>query len=305
MSNIIIQPINSFGETIDFRRLRCFLVLADELHFGRAAARLHMTQPPLSVAMRSLEDELGVVLLKRTTRSVRLTPAGELLRERGQAVLQDLERTSHLLKQLGAGMTGSLAIGFIGIATLLGVPELVRRYRQDTPEVAIELDELPGAALLDRLRERRLDVAFVRVLGSLPSPLAHRPFASSTYQLALPETHPLAKRKRIKLRDLHNAPLLFFPRSVHPQIHDQWMATFRAAEVRPKIVQEARSLQTELALVAAGIGMALMAQCVSQQSPSGVVFRPLSGGIPTVDVHLAWHEEAGSPALERFMALIP
>ena len=106
MSNIIIEPINTFSETIDFRRLRCFLVLADELHFGRAAARLHMTQPPLSVAMRSLEDELGVVLLKRTTRSVRLTPAGELLRERGQAVLQDLERTSHLLKQLGAGMAG-------------------------------------------------------------------------------------------------------------------------------------------------------------------------------------------------------
>jgi DNA-binding transcriptional LysR family regulator len=292
------------NERIDFRRLRCFLVLAEELHFGRAAKRLNMTQPPLSVALRGLENELGVRLLERSTRRVRLSPAGALLKQRGEALFDELQRTTRLVRALGQGKSGSIGIGFVGVATLLGAAEAVRRYRNQEPAVVIDLQERPTAELLERLRREQLDAVFVRVLGPVDSAFSSRRFAQADYGLAIPADHPLRRRKRVSVRDLDGQQLLFFPRTLHPAVYDDWLARFEQANVRPRIVQEIRTLQTELTLVAAGMGIALIAEPVKRQLPHGVVWRKLSGPRPVVDVHVVWRKDDTSPVVAGFLSLL-
>ena len=289
---------------MNLRQLRYFSTLADELHFRRAAQRLGITQPPLSVAIKGLETELGVRLLDRTTRQVRLTPAGVTLRDEARRILTDLERTAALVRRVGEGVEGTLSIGFVGVATVLGLPELVRRFRQRAPRVILELDEQPTDELVDGIRTGRLDVAFLRVLGSPPADLAHRPFVEEGYSLAIPADHPLAQRETLAPADLHDAPLLFFPRRFHPQIHDAWLAAFHRAGAVPRLVQEARTVQTETALVGAGIGIALVARSAARAPQVGVVYRPLVGDTPTVDVRVVWRGETETPLLTRFIELL-
>ncbi len=289
---------------MNFRQLRFFSAVADELHFGRAAQRLGITQPPLSVAIKGLESALGVRLLDRTTRSVRLTPAGVTLRDEARRLLADLDRAASLVRRVGQGIEGTLSIGFVGVANLLGLPDLVRAFHQAAPKVNLELDERPTDALVDGVRTGRLDLAFLRVLDAPPPDLDQRPFVKEGYALAMPADADLAQSETLSLADLDDAPLLFFPRRFHPQIHDAWLAAFHRAGVVPRLVQEARTVQTEMALVKAGLGMALVTRSAAKTPQGGVVYRPLSGDMPAVDVRVVWRRENHTPLVSRFIRLL-
>jgi len=258
-----------------------------------------MTQPPLSVAIRQLEEELEVQLIERTTRSVKLTPAGEVLQEKAQEILASIEHARTLVRRIGQGMAGSLAVGFIGITTSLGLPDWIRRFRSEVPDVLLDLHEAPSGPLIRRLCQGSLDVAFLR--GIPPDPLDYLLVASEGYWLALPEDHELTKRETIPLTALAETPLIFFPRQFAPAQYDEWITAFRTAGVTPNIVQEIHSLATEMALVSAGVGVALVTESITGQERPGVVYRQLEGEVPKVDVHVAWHPDRGSDLVQRFL----
>lgn len=298
----MLASIDMINISIDFRRLRCFLAVAEELHFRRAAERLSMTQPPLSMAVKSLEDELGVQLFERTTRTVRLTQAGLVLRDRTQRLFDDLERTVHLVQRTAAGMEGTLRIGFVGIATVMGLPGLIRETRRRFPKVHIELEELPTEGLVERLTSGSLDIAFVR--GEPPEPLDYRTYRTEPYWLALADGHPWAKREAVSVTELDGESLLFFPRRFQPEVHDEWIAAFVHIGIRPNFAQEIHSLRSELAMVAAGVGFALVTQSIAQQPHAGVRFVPLMNFEPKVEVNVAWNADQVSESAQRFLELL-
>ena len=290
---------------MDFRQLRCFLAVAETLHFRKAAQRLRMSQPPLSATIKALEEDLGVQLLERSTRRVALTEAGVTLRRKGEVLLADLEKVIEETRRVGQGLAGRLSVGFVGIAMNLGLPAVLKRFRQQYPEVEIVLEELPSHALYQKLAEGKLDLAFARTLAGPPKDFHAQLFARENYHLALPESSPLCERKTIRLTHLDDQDLLFFPRQFHPKIHDAWMHAFHQAEIQPRLVQEARSLQTELSLVSAGIGAALVTASVAKEAREGIEFRPLRGNqLPKVNVYALWHPERSSEAMSRFISCI-
>jgi DNA-binding transcriptional LysR family regulator len=293
--------IDTTNISIDLRRLRFFLAVAEELHFRRAAARLHISQPPLSAAIRGLEEDLGVVLFKRTTRRVSMTPAGRVLADEAIALFSRLRQTEELVKRVGRGEEGVLSVGFIGISTVMGLPQIVRRYREQFPSIALRLEELPSATVEAEVRAGGLDVGFLRSIDPLVPPLDGRLFVEDPYHVALPEGHRLAARKSVSLSDLDGEPLLFFPRSFQPRIHDTWITAFHTAKVTPNLIQEIRTHQTELTLVAAAMGIALVPASAAAERREGVAYRPLEADVPPVRVYAAWHRDRLSPAVARFV----
>ena len=288
--------------SIDLERLRCFLAVAEEGHFRRAAERLERTQPPVSMAVKKLEEALGVQLLERSTRSVRLTPAGLALQDKGAALMEQVARTARHVQRVGDGLEGTIAMGFVGVAMTLGLPALIAQFHEAMPDVSLELDELPSQTLVRRLLNGQLDLAFLR--GEPPDPLDYKPFREEDYWLAIPANDPLASQKEIALSDLNQTPILFFPRAFQPDIYDEWILAFHRAGITPNFVQEIRSLGAEMGLVAAGVGTALITESVTQQSRAGVTYRPLSGDVPRVEVNVAWHPDRFSETAGQFVALL-
>jgi len=289
---------------MDLRQLKCFLAVAETLHFRKAAELLNMSQPPLSAAVMSLEADLEVKLFERSTRNVRLTEAGSALKQQGTLLMQELNRIVGETKRIGEGLSGRLAIGFVGISMNLGLPKHLKEFRARYPDILISLDELPSHLLVEALLGGKLDIAFVRVLDRQSETLRSKIFAEESYFLAIPESAELARRKSVKLEHLDRESLLFFPRHFHPEIYDTWMDVFRKAKIQPEMIQEARSLQTELGLVAAGMGMALVAASVAKEAREGIVFRRLHGTIPKVKVHALWHPDRETKALKNLLRLL-
>jgi len=264
-----------------------------------------MSQPPLSAAIRSLEEELGVRLFERTTRSVALTPAGTVLKEEGAAVMAQLQRAVESTRRVGHGLEGRLRVGFIGIATDLGLSDVIRSFHQSRPHVALELEELTPPKLEARLLDGTLDVALTRSGSRGHEELTYQLFAEEGYRLAIPVEHTLSDQKNIAVTDLHHEPLLFFPRVFHPELHDAWMSTFHHAECSPRLVQEVRSLQTELALVSGGLGLALVTESVAARPHRGIAYRPIAGDVPPVRVDVAWRRADDAPSLASFLHHLP
>jgi DNA-binding transcriptional LysR family regulator len=287
--------------SIDLRRLVFFLTVAEELHFRRAAKRLHMTQPPLSMAIRGLEEDLGVQLLERTTRSVELTRAGSRLFERGQAILEELRQLETEVQQVARGVRGRLHIGFVGIAMWMGIPEVIRDFRGVFPDVHLRLDEMPSARLQEETLAGRVDIGLVRALN-VPDPrLTHCLITEEDYWLAIPEHHPLAERTQVPLSALDGQDLLFFPRRFGPLIYDRWLALFAQERLAPRLIQEARSFHAEMALVVAGVGLCLVTASVTRDPRSGVVYRKLDGPAPKVRVFAVWNGQREHALRARFL----
>jgi DNA-binding transcriptional LysR family regulator len=287
---------------MEMNRLRIFLMVAEELHFRRAAERLHMTQPPVSHAIRKLEEELDAKLFDRHNRKVELTPAGECLQKKGRVLMEHVRRVETAVKRVTLGLEGTLAIGFVGLANALGLPGLIARYHKAYPDVAMSLDEMPTQLAIEKLLTGELDLALIR--GEPEDPLDYVTFLEEPYWLALPEDHPLAQHDSIQLRDLDQEPILFFPRSFQPQIYDEWILSFKNEGIRPRFVQEIRSVGAEMGLVAAGVGIALVTETLSKQSREGVVFRTLDGRCPRVEVNIAWHPDRFHETAERFIGMV-
>jgi DNA-binding transcriptional LysR family regulator len=287
---------------IELRHLRYFVAVAEELHFRRAAERLHMSQPPLSQQIRGLERELGVELFLRTQRRVELTPAGERLLVEARAVLEAVDAAVRATRRVGTGEQGRLAIGFVGSAMYGVLPGVIRAFRSRYPDVDAELREGSTAEQLEALKARRIHVGVVR------PPVEEDQLETLTinherFVVALPAGHELAERRPLHLRDLMHEAFVTLDEREAPGLRAQLKEARKRLGGTTRIVQEAGEMQTLIGLVASGLGIALVPDSVSRLAREDVVYRDLSGWAPTVDLALAWREDDDSPLVRNFVAV--
>jgi DNA-binding transcriptional LysR family regulator len=259
---------------MELRQLRYFVAVAEELHFRRAAERLHISQPPLSQQIRALEDELGFALLARTRRRVQLTPAGEAFLRDARALLGELEGAVAGARRIDAGQTGRLRVSFVGSALLSIVPGTVERFRQDRPGVELELRERATVDQLRAVRAGIADVGLVRPPIDDDGELAVRTVLRERTVAALPAGHRLAALRRVPLRRLAAEPLVLFPRDQAPGFHDLLISALGGA---PQVIQYAPEMLTIIGLVAAGTGVSLVPASVQRLALDGVAYRPVIG----------------------------
>ncbi len=280
---------------MQFRQLECFLAVAEELHFGRAARRLHMTQPPLSLRIRRLEEELGVRLFDRSSRRVALTAAGESLVREARAILDRIGSAAEITRAVARGDLGILRLGFVGMAMDATLPRAIRDFLQSHPGVQLSLDELSTLEQLKAVRGGRLDGGLVRLYEHDLTGLSSERVMRVPYRLAIPHSHPLTRRRRIPLRCLKGVPMITHPRRFQPHLYDRISAACRQEGFEPHVVQEAVTKRTTLALVAAGIGVALVPSLPDALLPQRVVTRPIAGDLPMVEISVVWPE--GRPSM--------
>lgn len=297
----------------ELRQLRHFVAVAEELHFGRAATRLHMSQPPLSQSILNLEAELGQALFIRTKRSVQLSAAGQALLPQARRLLQDAAQLPELVQRAASGNSGRLSLAFISNATYSLLPTLLAQFRQRYPQVSITLKEATSDVQFDDLQQGRIDAGFV--IPPLPASsasssndeeeLSWRPLLREPLLLALPSALAAQFTQRpLPLAHLGQQPLIIFPRHIAPKFHDQILACFVEAGLTPSITQEAIQMQTIVSLVSAQMGIALVPQSVSNLQRTGVEYVALAGPVPMLETGLAWRKDNASPVLRAFLGVL-
>jgi DNA-binding transcriptional LysR family regulator len=292
---------------LELRQLRYFAAVAEELHFGRAAQRLHMTQPPLSQAIQALEELLGAPLFERNRRGVALTAAGSALLPEARRMLAQAQELPQLVQRAAAGEVGRLALAFVSSADYSVLPPFLRAYRAAYPQVQIALQEATSDLQLEDLLHGRIDA------GLLIPPLPERARGELDYLPVLKEPLVLAApaglaalhgKRKVALAALPALPLIIFPRAISPALYDAALGVFHAAGITPVIGQEAIQMQTIVSLVSAGMGLALVPQSVSNLKRPGVEYRALLDPTPLVETGLAWRRDNPSPVLQGFLELL-
>jgi DNA-binding transcriptional LysR family regulator len=286
---------------MELRQLRYFVAVAEELHFRRAAARLHMSQPPLSHQLRLLEDELGCPLMIRSRRRVELTPAGQAFLADVRELLGGLDEAVGTARRIHAGTAGRLRISFVGSALLSLVPEVVRRYRAVRPEVEMQLRERSTEDQLRDLRAGSIDVALVPLPVDAPD-LRTEVLRRERAVAALPAAHPLAALKQVPVRRLGGEPLVMFPREQAPGLHDRLLASLSGPDGPPSVAQYAPETQTIIGLVAAEIGVSLVQASVQRLALPGVTYRPVRGA-PTIELAALLPAGEALPQAREFVEL--
>ena len=291
---------------IDLRQWRQFLAVADELHFGRAALRLHMTQPPLTQAIAALEAAVGERLFDRTKRSVCLTAAGAALVDPVRDLLARAQMLPERAREAAAGEVGSLQLAFVSTVGFSLLPQWVRGFGASAPGVRLALIEATGDWQLAALARGEIDAGLLlHAPGFAPAALACLRVADEPLALALPESHPLAGVDSLALADVLAAPLVTFPRRILPSLHDALFSLYHAGGQSPLVAQEAIQMQTIVNLVSAGLGVAWVPDSVREFQRSGVVYRSLRAGdaavLPRCETSLVWSQPAQTPALRRFI----
>ena len=285
---------------MELRHLRYFIAVAEELHFRRAAERLHMSQPPLSQQIRQLEEEVGATLLLRNQRKVELTAAGAAFLVRAREILDAVEDAARTARRVQRGEVGRLAVGFVGSAMYSFVPELLRAFREQAPDIALRLEELGTTEQLRQLDDGRLDVGFVRAPGARPG-LTFETVMEEQIVVALPDVHPLAQRPLLRLSDLQGESLIQLTPGGSPGLRDALAGTIARLGGEERIVQEVAEMQTVVGLVAAGVGISLVPESVRALVRHGVTYRPLDSDAPVVRLAMAWRAADESPVLASFL----
>lgn len=288
---------------MNVNQLRYFVAVAEELHFGRAAQKLGVAQPPLSQQIRRLEDDLGVQLLQRTKRRVQLTDAGRAFLEEARKTLSQLARAVEAAQGAGRGEVGRLAIGFFGAATYSLLPSTLVAFRNAFPKVEIELHELKTLELIQALREKRVQVGFVRMPVN-EDILQVEPILSERLVVALPERHALAAKAQLCFRDLSEEIFLMPPRQLATAFYDQVLNLCTDAGFSPKLGAEASQLQTIINLVAAGMGITLVPESVATLASRGVVFKHLPDPSPMMEIAVAWRRDECAEVLAAFLKVV-
>jgi DNA-binding transcriptional LysR family regulator len=284
---------------MELRHLRYFLMVAETLHFGRAAERLHIGQQPLSFQIKQLEDELGVVLFKRTTRSVALTAAGEALLADVQAGLDRIDRGVDAAQRIARGETGTLHVGYTSTTLYSVMPPIVRTFREQFPEVEIVLRELHSPTLEQLILEGEIDVGIVVSDDTWMPGIAYEPIYQEPVAVALPRDHHLARQATIALSDLADEPFVMYSRRVKRQAFDAVIALCHVSGFSPRIVQEAASEPAVIGLVAAGMGVALVGSSLSSVRADEVAYRPLDDPPLVVQVSVVWKQEQEMPLVQK------
>lgn len=287
---------------IELRQWRQFIALAEELHFGRAAARLHMTQPPLSLAIQGLERQLGVPLFHRTRRSVALTPAGAALLPAVRRLLAAAEALPQVAQSAAAGLAGTLRLAFVSNVAYGPLPEWLRGFRDAHPDVALQLREATLDVQLAAFDADEIDAGFVlHAPGAVPPGLGASTALTEPLVMALPASHAAAVRPVLRLADVAGEPLVIFPRQIAPSLYDAVLAAYRAHGATPQIGQEAIQMQTIVNLVSAGMGLAWVPESVTRLQRPGVVYRAVADAALSCQTSLVWRLPP-PPVVQRFVA---
>lgn len=287
---------------IELRTLRQFVAVAEDLHFGRAAERLRMTQPPLSQAIQRLERALGAPLFARHQRSVLLSPAGAALLPEARRLLQAAEALPRLAQAAAAGLSGELRLAFVSSIAYGSLPGWLRSFRAAHPDVVLRLREATLDVQLDAFAAGEIDAGFVlHAQGAAPAGLAAWRALREPLVMALPENHRLAARRSLTFAQIAAEPLVIFPRAIAPSLYDAVFGFYREQGITPRIAQEAIQMQTIVNLVSAGIGVAWVPAALMQLQRPGVEYRPLAGAPLHCETSLVWQEPA-PPVVQRFVA---
>lgn len=294
---------------IELRLWRQFVAVAEELHFGHAARRLHMTQPPLTQAIALLERLLGVRLFDRTKRSVALTAAGAALLPQARELLARAQALPAQARAAAAGEVGRLRLAFVSTVGFALLPQWVRAFRGHSPGVALELIEATGDVQLQALARGEIDAGFMlHSPGFAPTDLQHMRVTREPLVLALADHHPLATAPTLSLAKALSEPLVIFPRRIVPSLHDAIFGLYHAAGRSPQVAQEAIQMQTIVNLVSAGLGVAWVPESVCQFQRPGVVYRSVSGArgkaVPGCETTLVWSAGVPNPSLGRFVGFV-
>lgn len=310
---------------VELRLWRQFLAVAEELHFGNAARRLAMTQPPLTQAIAQLERALGVRLFDRTRRSVQLTAAGHALVAEVRDVLARAEALPALARASADGKAGRLRLAFVSTVGFDLLPRWVRAFRERYPGVVLELVESTGDVQLQSFEQGTIDAGFVlHSPGFAPTGFESLRIAQEPLVVALPDQSALASKAVLSLNDLKSEPLVIFPRRILPSLHDAIFAMYHAAGEMPWVAQEAIQMQTIVNLVSAGVGLAWVPESVQQFQRPGVVYRRIASSqsasarrpsskaasvitgtsVPRCETSLLWKAGGSNPVVARFVALV-
>ena len=288
---------------MELRQLKYFVAVAEERSFGRAAKRLHMSQPPLSTQIKNLENELGVTLLNRSTRRVDLTDSGRTFLSRAREILASVEEAGAEARGAGSGLRGRLEIGFVSSATLSLLPPALQRFRERFGGVELDLRELSSVEQVEALYEEGIRVGLVRLPMRAPG-IKFEPILAEPLVVALPVGHPLKYSQKIPLDEVAGLPLIFFQRRLEPGSHGQIVELLGRVGALPKVAQYSVHLQTVIGLVASGMGVAILAESARRLHREGVVYRPLDVPDASSWLGLARLERDESPLVENFVQVV-
>ncbi|WP_027165318.1 LysR family transcriptional regulator [Mesorhizobium sp. WSM3224] len=288
---------------MDIRTLACFVAVAEDLHFRRAAERMNLTQPSLSQRIRALEIEVGAQLFERDRRGVALTPAGvAFLGPARKAVEHANAATTQALRAV-RGEVGRLRLGFTVIAFYGVLPEAVRSFRSRHPDVDVDLIEMNSPLLESALAAGEIDLGVLHPPLLTPDLVVHA-LPDEPLVLALPSAHRLAGQATIRIADLDNEPFLLAPRAIGPSIYDRVIALFQAEGLSPRVVQEVTPMTTLVGLVAAGAGVGFVTAGIARAARPGVVYRPVVPRPPALPMAAAWRKPSLSASGRRFLELV-
>jgi DNA-binding transcriptional LysR family regulator len=287
----------------DLNQLRCFVTVAEELHFGRAAARLNMTQPPLSRQIQVLEHIVDAPLLERTSRSVRLTPAGRSFLPEARRILKLAESASQVARRIAMGKTGSLKLGYTAAAAYGYLPELIAACRARLPEVDFSLKEMVSGDQLEALASGQIDAGLLRPPIGRPE-LATRRVLAEPLLAAIPRKHPLASAATLSIKDFDGQPFVMYSPYESRYFHDLLVALFTHADILPRYVQHLGQIHSILAMVRAGLGAAIVPAAAASLRIADVKLRPLKLRTQApVELFLVWRRDCENPLLPSLVEI--
>ncbi|MGK7948225.1 MAG: LysR family transcriptional regulator [Xenococcaceae cyanobacterium] len=288
---------------MELRHLKYFIAVAEELHFGRAAEKVQITQPVISDQIRRLEQELGVKLFFRTKRTVELTEPGKIFFKEAKQILERVEKAISAVQKADRGELGSLIIGYTGPALYTLLPKIIRTFRDRYPQVELILKEICTNEQVKALNSEDIEVGFLH-----PPVDGNFEFISIMKEkmvLALPEDHPLTTFSQIPIKKLSDQSFILFPQKEGPFLYRRLLSICQQAGFNPKIVQEVTPQPTMIGLVAAGIGVSFVSESLQNLNRPGVVYRELDVPTPELELVAAWKKERVSSVLQKFLQIIP
>lgn len=287
---------------VDLRQLRQFVAVAEELHFHRAAARLHMSQPPLTAAIRKLEDDIGSALILRGNRTLGLTAAGQVMLAEARLTLQQAEHALLATRDAAAGRTGTLRLGYVGSALYGRLPQVIRAFRGSHPQVRLELIEATSAQQVRMLREQRLEAGVVIPPVHEAGDMHLHDFDTDHLAIALPRAHRLRRQASVTLPALADEPFVLWPAREGQGFHAQVIRLCAAAGFVPRVVQEAHGMHAVLSLVAVDAGVAVVPASMAGFRSSEIHYQPIEDAAARFALQLCTRAAASSPALQQFLA---
>jgi DNA-binding transcriptional LysR family regulator len=296
--------ITNYYQSVELRHLRYFAAVAEHLNFRAAAEDLHVAQPALSSQIKTLEEELGVQLLQRTTRKVELTPAGRVFLTEARRVLTTASEAENRVRQANVGLVGTLRLGIIAPAANAWLAAILRTFRQRFPGVEFSLFDLTSTEQLSRLRANELDAGLLRPPVGFPE-LDYKFVEESKQVLAVPAGHRLAKKKQIDWSDFDQEAMVLMHPNVQHGYYDPFLAACSKAGAKPRVAQYANDIQTKMWLISAGFGIAPTTATLAEVKRPGLMFRPMPPGLPPVHTVLAWRRADSSPILKNLLEFFP